>query len=456
MESNVKNKELRQGLPMVEARDPEALKLEIQQLDEINARPHYWQRWRGYLKFSGPGWLQSAVTLGAGSAGASIFAGAVYGYKLLWVQPVAILIGLIMFMAIGHQLIITRARPYDVFWKKLHPGLAIFWGINVLLASTVWQFPQYSLGTAVLQDIFDVFGLHLAKWPFALILLIVATKICWSYGKGSRKAVTGFERLLKYMLLFMVSAFLLVVIKTGINWGKLVDGLFGFYMPTDIKGIIIVLGMIGAAVGVNQTFLYPYTMLARGWGKSHRKLKNFDLSTSMVIPFVLATGFVVIACANTLYEQGIDVKGPVDAAHALEPLVGLTFGRIIFSIGVLSMCITTAVIEMLICGFILSEMFNFEYLGTKYKWSTMVANIGILGAFYKMPLWLPVLTSSFNLIMMPIAYICFFILQNKKSYLGEEVNKGVKGAVWNALMIGAIVIVAIGATLKILSMFGVL
>ena len=132
-------------------------------------------------------------------------------------------------------------------------------------------------------------------------------------------------------------------------------------------------------------------MLARGWGKSHRKLKNFDLSTSMVIPFVLATGFVVIACANTLYVQGIDVKGPVDAAHSLEPLVGLTFGRIIFSIGILSMCITTAVIEMLICGFILSEMFNFEYLGTKYKMSTMVANIGILGAFYNMPIWLPVL-----------------------------------------------------------------
>jgi Mn2+/Fe2+ NRAMP family transporter len=325
-----------------------------------------------------------------------------------------------------------------------------------LLASTVWQFPQYSLGTAVLQDIFSVFGLHLTKWPFALILLVVATKICWSYGKGSRKAVTGFERLLKYMLLVMVSAFLLVVIKTGIDWSKLVDGLFGFYMPTDIKGIIIVLGMLGAAVGVNQTFLYPYTMLARGWGKSHRKLKNFDLSTSMVIPFVLATGFVVIACANTLYVQGIDVKGPVDAAQSLEPLVGLTFGRIIFSIGILSMCITTAVIEMLICGFILSEMFNFEYLGTKYKMSTMVANIGILGAFYNMPIWLPVLTSSFNLIMMPIAYICFFILQNSKSYLGEEVNKGVKGAIWNALMIGAIIIVAIGATLKILSMFGVL
>ncbi|MBD3289526.1 hypothetical protein GF337_12045 [candidate division KSB1 bacterium] len=446
----------RRGLPMVEARDSEALDAEIKLLDEINSRPHFWQRWRGYLKLSGPGWLQSAVTLGAGSAGSSIFAGAVFGYKLLWVQPVAILIGVIMFMAIGHQLLVTRARPYDVFWKKLHPGLALFWGLNVLLASTVWQFPQYSLGTAVLDDVFQVMGMNLPRWIFAAALLVVATKICWSYGKGSRKAVTRFERVLKYFLITMVISFLLVVIRTGVNWGEMFKGFFTFYMPKDVQGITIVLGMIGAAVGVNQTFLYPYTMLARGWGKSHRRLKNFDLSTSMVIPFVLATSFVVIACANTLHIQGIEVKGPVDAAHALEPLVGLTFGRIIFSIGVLSMCITTAVIEMLICGFVLSEMFHFEYHGTAYKLSTMVANVGILGAFYKMPLWLPVLTSSFNLIMMPIAYICFFILQNSKSYLGDEVNKGLKGTIWNSLMIISIIIVSIGATLKILSMLGVL
>jgi Mn2+/Fe2+ NRAMP family transporter len=450
------SEQLQRGLPMVEARDPQALQQEIDLLRDINSRPHFWQRWKGYLKLSGPGWLQSAVTLGAGSAGSSIFAGAVFGYKLLWVQPVAIFIGVIMFLAIGHQLLMTRARPYDVFWKKLHPSLALFWGFNVLLASTVWQFPQYSLGTSVLKDIFEVIGLSLPKWPFAIILLIIATSICWSYGKGSRKAVTGFERLLKYLLISMVLAFFLVVIRTGINWKEVFKGLFCFYIPKDLKGITIVLGMLGAAVGVNQTFLYPYTMLARGWGKTHRQLKNFDLSTSMVLPFVLATSFVLIACANTLHVKGIEVRGAVDAAHALEPVVGLTFGRIIFSFGVLSMCITTAVIEMLICGFILSEMFHFEYHGKAYKASTMVANIGILGAFYKMPFWLPVITSSFNLIMMPIAYICFFILQNSKSYLGDEVNKGIKGTIWNILMILSIFIVAIGATLKILSILGVL
>jgi len=446
--------ELRHGLPMVEARDPEALEHERQVLKEINARPHFWQRWRGYWGLSGPGWIQSALTLGAGSASSAIFAGAVYGYKLLWVQPVAMFLGVMMFAAIGHQLLVTRARPYDVFWKRLHPSLALLWGFNVLLASIVWQFPQYSLGTAVFKDIFDVFGIHMTKGPIALALLVFATTICWSYGRGSRKGIRVFERTLKYMLMLMVLSFLLVVIKTGVDWIEMVKDFFSFHIPRSREGITIVLGQLGAAVGVNMTFLYPYTLLARGWGKEHRRLKNFDLGTSMFIPFILATSFVTIACANTLHLQGIKVQGAVDAAHALEPLVGLTFGRLIFSFGVLSMCLTTLIIEMLICGFVLSEMFRFEYHGWGYRASTMLANIGILGAFYGMPLWLPVIVSSFNLIMMPVAYICFFILQNKKSYLGEEVNRGTKGTAWNIILVMAILVVAAGAVVKVLSVLG--
>ena len=446
--------ELRRGLPMVESRDPEALEQEKQLLKEINARPHFWQRWKGYWGLSGPGWVQSALTLGAGSAAAAIFAGAAYGYKLLWVQPVAMFLGVMMFAAIGHQLLVTRARPYDVFWKRLHPSLALFWGFNVLLASIVWQFPQYSLGTAVFKDIFDVFGINMPKGPIALALLVFGTTICWSYGRGSRKAIRSFERILKYMLMLMVLSFLLVVIKTGVDFGEMLKGFFSFHIPRSREGITIVLGQLGAAVGVNMTFLYPYMLLARGWGREHRGLKNFDLGTSMFIPFILATGFVTIACANTLNVQGIEVRGAIDAAHALEPLVGLTFGRLIFSFGILSMCLTTLIIEMLICGFVLSEMFRFEYHGWAYRASTMLANIGILGAFYSMPLWLPVIASSFNLVMMPIAYICFFILQNKKSYLGEKVNRGLKGTIWNVILVLAILVVAAGAVIKVLSVLG--
>jgi manganese transport protein len=444
---------LRRGLPMVQARDPGALEKEKAFLREVNVRPGILRRWRGYWSLSGPGWVQSALTLGAGSAGSSIFAGAVFGYELLWVQPVAMFLGVVVFSAIGHQVLATQARPYDVFWKRLHPALAVAWGAAVLLASIVWQFPQYALATAVTKDIFDVAGLEVPKVPIALGLLVAGTALCWSYGRGSRRSVRLFERVLKYLLLVMVASFLLVVVKTGVDVGALARGFFGFAIPRDREGLTIVLGALGAAVGVNMTFLYPYMLLARGWGKEHRGLKNFDLVTSMFLPFVLATSLVIIACANTLHRQGIRVQGAVDAAHALAPLVGLTAGRVIFSLGVLSMCFTTLTIEMVICGFVLSEMLGFEPRGRAYRISTMIANIGILGAFYPMPIWLPVLTSSFTLVVMPLAYIGFFILQNKRSYLGDEVNRGLKGAVWNALLLLAILVVAVGAVVKIASLF---
>jgi hypothetical protein len=37
--------------------------------------------------------------------------------------------------------------------------------------------------------------------------------------------------------------------------------------------------------------------------------------------------------------------------------------------------------------------------------------------------------------------------------LGEDVNRGAKGFVWNALMIVAILVVAAGAAAKIISLF---
>ena len=228
--------------------------------------------------------------------------------------------------------------------------------------------------------------------------------------------------------------------------------MFGFHIPRDREGLTIVLGALGAAVGVNMTFLYPYTLLARGWGREHRGLKNFDLAVSMFAPFVLTTSLVVVACANTLHVQGIRVREAVDAAHALAPVAGVAAGRVIFSLGVLGMCFTTLTIEMVICGFVLSEMLGFEPSGWRYRAATMVANIGILGAFARTPFWLPVMASSVALVMMPIAYVAFFILQNKRSYLGDEVNKGFKGAVWNVLLLLAILVVAAGAIAKIMSL----
>ena len=67
--------------------------------------------------------------------------------------------------------------------------------------------------------------------------------------------------------------------------------------------------MVGAAataVGINMTFLLPYSMLSKKWGKEHRGLAIFDLSTGMVIPYVLAVSCVVIASAYMFHGQPYD------------------------------------------------------------------------------------------------------------------------------------------------------
>jgi hypothetical protein len=59
--------QVRQGLRMAAPPDPQKLAAEKQVLANLDGAPRL-QRWGGYLKFIGPGYLQSAMTLGSGTA----------------------------------------------------------------------------------------------------------------------------------------------------------------------------------------------------------------------------------------------------------------------------------------------------------------------------------------------------------------------------------------------------
>ena len=48
-----------------------------------------------YAKLSGPGWIQAAVTLGGGTLVGALYLGVVGGYQFLWLQPLAMLCGII-------------------------------------------------------------------------------------------------------------------------------------------------------------------------------------------------------------------------------------------------------------------------------------------------------------------------------------------------------------------------
>ncbi|HUV42179.1 MAG TPA: divalent metal cation transporter [Sedimentisphaerales bacterium] len=463
--------DLARGLPMFTASDAQALAEEKQQLTALQSKPLP-GRWRGYLSLSGPGWMQSAMTLGSGSAMASLFAGAFLQYKLLWVQPVAMLLGIVMLSAMSHQTLCTGIRPFDAMKRFIHPSVAWMWGIAALATTVVWHFPQYALAAGMSEDIIKAvtgwqpqgYQQMLLLVLLGIIFLILSTAICWNYAKGHR-GIRIYEKVLKGMVWMIIVAFLVVVIRRavagGVEWGKVARGYLTFSIPTDPRGISVMIGAFAAAVGLNMTFLFPYTLLARGWGREHRGLARFDLMSGMLVPYVLATSLMVIATGCTIYDPqrfatGGTMLSPTLAASMLESAgLSVFFSRVVFGLGILGMALSTITLQMLVCGFAACEVFGVEPGGRWYKLGCLIPAPGVLGVVlwkYMGP-WIAVPASAICGVALPIAYIAFFLLNNSKKFLQSDRPVGGKGIAWNAVMLTAIVFSIAAACYYLYSFF---
>jgi len=456
------------GMPLFAPVNEELVAKEQGELRELSNQS-FGKRLKWYFSKSGPGWMQSAMTLGGGSAMASLFAGAFLQYQILWVQPLAMILGIIMLSALSHQTLSTQSRPFYAMKKFIHPSLAWAWAISTLIATLIWHFPQYALAAGMADDIFKaVFGLEIqssaGQTAFLLALGIcffaLAVKIAWNYGSG-HKGVKLFENIIKGVIWFIILCFGIVVISSsfstqGIEWGKVARGFipFGFEggfhwnIPTDPRGVQILMAGFSAAVGINMTFLFGYSYLAKGWGKEHRGLARFDLITGMLIPYTLATTLMVIAAGTTIYGTGALAEGaknisPIQVASLLEGAgIPLVISRVIFGLGIIGMAMNAIILHMLVSGFAVCEIFGIEPGGWKYKLATLIPAPGILGVVFwgKIGTWIAIPTSAMCLIMLPIAYIGFFLLNNSEKYLGEEKPKGRKALIWNTSMLVAILI----------------
>jgi Mn2+/Fe2+ NRAMP family transporter len=435
-----------------------------------------------FVKLSGPGWMQSAITLGGGSLAGSLYLGVLGGVALLWLQPLAMIMGVIMLSAISYVTLSTGQRPFQAINKHVNPVLGWGWALATLMANIVWSLPQFSLGAAAIrQNLLPglVGGDAMAPVAGKLIacggILAVCITVVMLYDTGS-KGVKLFEILLKLMVWLIVICFFGVVIKISLTgegpaWNKILGG---FIPDTSLcyKPVRTFLPFIDAvepqfqkfwhdfivsqqrdvmitaaatAVGINMTFLLPYSMLKRGWDRNFRSLAIFDLSTGLFIPFVLAINCVLIASAtqfHTKAEPGFlgetDASGQLikpsasmmanaderikyqagtetfaglteqdkenlrsalpeadrqlaamltqrDAfslAQSLGPLTGAKFSQYTFGIGVLGMVVSTVIILMLINGFVICEILGKEPQGWLYRLGCLIPGLGFLGPFF--------------------------------------------------------------------------
>lgn len=515
--------EAEKGLPMTQKWDPVALEREVAELRALESQPFFRRAW-GYLKRTGPGLLQSAMTLGAGSATASVVAGASFGYKLLWVQPLAMFLGICMLAALGNVVLTTGERPYQAVGRELSKILALLWALGTIVASIIWHFPQYGLAAAAARDLGTMFGAvsqvelleipegdsvvyytqietataetirhklpngqeaqiraglndqqwnQLADqaqrqftiftssglalgWWVGLLILSINVFVVWSYG-SSPGGIKLYEWFLRIVIGTVILLFAIVVLANlpKIQWGEMVKGFIGWYgIPEwhNPKHVTLVLGMLGAAVGINMTFLYPYSLLAKGWGPAHKKLAQWDLVMCMFIPFTLVTSLIMLAMTVTGVYTGDalrDTIQPVAAAQSLTGVMGRYGGRVIFNLGLIAMTCSAISTHMVVCGFTMCEMLGLQYTKARFRLFAMTPVIGILGVVTKLPFWFPVVASGICFAILPIAYVIFFLLNNKRSYIGDAVGRGWRRVVWNALLLVAIALATTGSVIQI-------
>ncbi|MEZ5325269.1 MAG: hypothetical protein R3F19_09410 [Verrucomicrobiales bacterium] len=90
--------------------DDSQLKAEIAELEAV-ASKGVGAKLALYTRRSGPGWLQGAITLGGGSLAGALYLGVVMGYHMMWLQPLAMILGVIMLSAISYVTLSTGRRP---------------------------------------------------------------------------------------------------------------------------------------------------------------------------------------------------------------------------------------------------------------------------------------------------------------------------------------------------------
>ena len=524
-----------------------------------------------FSRLSGPGWLQSAITLGGGSLAGSLYIGVIGGYDMLWLQPLMMILGIVMLSAIAYVTLSTGEKPFHAINKHVNPVLGWGWLFAAMIANLVWAMPQFSLGAAAMEQNLGIkfsdaaytskfLGVTMANWYYTAILFVIASIVIWFYDAGGW-GIKLFEILLKIMVGLIVLAFFGVVIALAMK-GQLDGGavLGGFipdfsllsqpaeqlrpyidassdpeYWTNQVVSIQknTMIAAAATAVGINMTFLLPYSMLRKGWDKTFRGLATFDLSTGLFVPFLLATSCVVIAAASQFHAQApsieentayVEMEGGAQAnlekmvaaaelvgfdqakteqeaidklaseenriavatplgdfldensnladkqlsvmvikrdagalAGSLENVFGnKTFSQYVFGLGVLGMAVSTIIILMLINGFTFTEAIGVKTSGIGHRiGSYLPALTGAFGFLFlwsaipEAKFWLAVPTSRIGMILLPVAYLTFFLMMNNRKLMGENMLQGGKKLIVNIVMVAAILVSGYGCAISL-------
>lgn len=369
----------------------------------------------GLLAIVGPGLVSGFADNDAGGITTYSLAGAQFGYATLWVllaSQLALMVtqeaGARLGLATGHGLAGLIRERYGVRW-------ALFASVTMLAANlgdTVAEFA--GIGAAL-----ALFGV-----PSHLSALVAAIAVVVLLARGNYRRI---QLLFVLMGAAISVAYLVSAILAKPEWAVAVRSTA---IPTfdfaNSAYLLMVVGIVGTTITPwGQSFIQSY-VVDKGLGPKDLTGTRIDVTLGALLTNLVAW-FIVVACAATLWTNGIVISDAADAAKALGPLAGPA-AETLFAVGLLAASLLGLGTVPLTSAYATCEAFGWE-AGLDHRWSEARAFYGLLAFFvgfaalFLLIPGLPLITvmylsQVFDGLLLPIVLVFVMLLARDRKLMG--------------------------------------
>jgi NRAMP (natural resistance-associated macrophage protein)-like metal ion transporter len=373
------------------------------------------------LSILGPGFITANVDNDAGGIYTYALAGAQFGYALLWtIIPVAIC--LTFAQEISARMGVATGKGLSELIREQYGLRITFFLMCALVLCNIGDVVSEFAGVASSVQLFGVSKYISVPIAGALVWLLVVL--------GNYKRL---EKIFVF-LSFLYIAYIVTAVVAHPDWSQALMHIVRVPRVSELKDsgyLYLAVGIIGATIAPWQQFYLQASIVDKGTPESHLKYSRTDAIVGSLFS-VLVAGFIVIACAATLFSHGrYEIHDAADAAASLRPLGG-EYAYLLFAIGLLNASLFAASILPLSTAYTVCEALGFESgLNKKFREAPafywLYTGLLIIGAAVILvpnaPLIkLAVLSQVLNGVLLPFVLVFMLMLVNKRGLMGRHVN----------------------------------
>lgn len=384
------------------------------------------------LAIAGPGVVTAMAGNDAGGVTTYSVAGAMFGYKTLWMIFVMVFaLGVVQEMAVRMGCVTGKGLA-SLIREKFGVRATMLAMLALLVSNTATSVAEFA-GIAAALELFDVS--KYVSVPIAALgvwLLVV---------RGNFSRVEKFLLALSAVFaLYVVAAFM-----AEPDWGRVLSATVvpGFVPTTPF--IALVIAAVGTTIAPWMQFFAQSNVVDKGLGVEDLRNQRIDAIAGVVAANLVAW-FIIIVTGTILYPEGVAIESAEQAAAALAPVAG-RYASTLFAVGLFGASLLAASVLPLTAAYAITEAFGWER-GLDRSWSeapvfngvyTFVIFVG--AALVLIPgaplIQLMVLSQTLGGILLPFMLIFMVRLINDRRIMGRHVNSR-----WqNALTWGTIVTV---------------